>query len=119
MDAYLPLRNFVSEWACYLAQRGHRVSSLPGALEVLCSRNGRDVAYRWLLLHAKRDTRRLTAIEHENIQRHLRRGRQAAEQVFVVIKFDRPEPRVVVLPAAKAIKVGRLRSDRGGIPWKW
>lgn len=112
------LQEFVLKWACYLQRRGHRVKVISGAPDMLRARNGRGERYRWLLLHAKGSTRRLTAIEHEHIQRQLRRAEKTREQVYVVVVFDRANRRVVMLPAARAARIGRVHADKGGIAWE-
>jgi len=119
MNESSPLRDFAVEWARYLQLRGHRVRRARGPLDTLLSRNGRAGRYRWLLLHAKGSTRRLTAIEHEHIQRQLRRAEKTREQVYVVVVFDRAGRRVVMLPAARAARIGHVRADKGGIAWEW
>jgi hypothetical protein len=113
-----PLRSFVWEWACYLAHRGHNVKVV-APLGIVRSRNGKGAAFRWLLLHSRRATRTLTAIDHESILNQLRLGQQAGQQVFVAIKFERPVAKVVVLPAASAARMARVGSDKGGITWDW
>jgi len=112
-----PLSGFVDEWIRYLALRDHRIWEFTDQPDVLRSRNGKGTAYRWLLLRAKHATRRLTPIERENIVRELRNGQQMGEQVFVVVRFDRPQGKVIAYPAAMALQAGRLRSNKGGIPW--
>ncbi|MEE9294843.1 MAG: hypothetical protein V3W34_07785 [Phycisphaerae bacterium] len=113
-----PLRGLVWEWKQYLQERGHqtRASRNP---DVLLSRNGRGLRYRWIFLYSPDPTRSLTAIEHEQIRRELRRSAKMGQQAYVVVKFDLPVCKVVAVPAARAAKTRRLRSDRGGIPWDW
>ena len=117
MQGSLPLQRLISEWSRHLEQRGHRVRQPRGAANVVVSRNGRSTKYRWVMLHARGPVRRLTAIEHETIERELQRGCRAKDLVFVVVEFERPESKLLVLPAAMAAGIGRLRSDKGGIPW--
>ena len=117
MQGSLPLERLVSEWSSHLEQRCHRVRRPRRAANVVVSRNGHGTRYRWVLLHARGPSRRLTAIEHETIKRELERGRRAKEQVYLVMEFERPENKLVVLPAIKAAELGQLRSDKGGIPW--
>ena len=40
-----------------------------------------------------------------------------AETQYMDVKFETPMPKVVVLPAEKAARMGVIRSDKGGIPW--
>jgi len=119
MDEDAPLVTFAEEWMRYLVGRGHAVKAPVGQPRVLLSRSIQGTRYRWLLFCSERSVKRLTAIEHEGIKRHLslKRKGKAAEQVYVVVSFQEPVPKVVVLPAAKAFQKGRIRADKGGIPW--
>lgn len=116
---YSPVQALVWEWASYLEQRGHHVKVPTDGSRILRSRNGRGTRYRWLFLHTESHSLRLTAIDHENIKQEARRARKAGESTFLVVRFERPAARVVVLPAEKAAKTGQLRSDKGGVPWDW
>jgi len=118
MGRNLAIGVLVCEWASYLEQRGHRIRQLRSGSDVLVSRNGRGRRYRWLFLHAEGAVRRTTAIEHENLERQARLARKAREKAYLVVKFELPEPRVVVLPAERVAQMGLLRSDKGGIPWE-
>ena len=106
-----------SEWAAYLEERGHQVKRSPRDFNAVISRNGHGTRYRWLLLRSGRATRRLTPIEREHVERDLQRGRKAGQRVFVVIEFEPPISKLIVLPAAKVLKASRLTSAKGGIPW--
>ena len=119
MSEYSPVYTLVWEWAGYLEQRGHQVKQPANAFGVLLSRNSRRRGYRWVFLHAEGPTRRLTAIEHENIKRQTVAARKARQKAYLIVKFERPVGKVVIMPAEKAAQVGRLRSDKGGIPWDW
>ena len=118
MGRYSQLDVLICQWTKYLKQRGHHVNRSDGLANVLLSRNGQAIRYRWLLLHARSKTRRFTAIEHENIQRQVRLGHKSRAQVYVVVKFDRPTGKILILPAGKAAKMGQFSADRGGIPWE-
>ena len=117
MDGSSPLHEFILEWVCYLKQRAHRINRIPRTLAMVRSRNGLGSRYRWLFFHAEGSARRLTAIEREHIRRQLGCGQKAGEQVYVVIKFQRPVGKVIALPATRVLKLARLRADKGGIPW--
>lgn len=106
-----------SQWAAYLEERGHHVKRSHLGFNAVTSRNSHGTRYQWLLLRSGRPTRRLTPIEREHVERELRRGRKAGERVFVVVEFEPPISKLVVLPAAKALKASRLTSAKGGIPW--
>jgi hypothetical protein len=112
-----PLGRLVGEWGAFLQLRGHSLRGHRRDPSILRSRNGR-ISYRWLFLYSDHTTRALTPIERERIQRQRRAGRVAGEQVFVVVKFERPFAKVVVLPASAIAELRRLRADKGGISWE-
>lgn len=60
---------------------------------------------------------RLAAAAHEFIRRELSEGAKRGQKVYIVVKFEPPEGRVVVVAAEKAAKMRAIRCDRGGIPW--
>ena len=60
----------------------------------------------------------LTAVERKEIRRQLRLARVSGETAYMVVKFTQPSGKVVVMPAAEAIKAKRLSWDNGGIPWR-
>jgi len=117
MDKCSPLRMFVSEWASYLEQHGHKVEESSKAPDMLLSRNGRGKLYRWLLRYVEGDSVLLTVVDRKRIRRQLRLARISGETVYMVVKFEEPSGKVLVLPASEAVKVKRLSSDKGGIPW--
>jgi len=116
MDSSAAQATFTCEWAEYLRQHGHMVKKVSVAPDVIRSRNTR-CRYRWIMLLARSSARRLTAIEREGLQRQLLLARRHREKVYLVVKFERPPQKAVVLPAEAALKAGQIRSDKGGIPW--
>ena len=116
MDSPASPVTFVREWISYLKQHSHTVRKASNAPDVIRSRNTRH-RYRWIILLAGRCARRLTAIEREGLQRQLLLARRHREKVYLVVKFERPPQKAVVLPAEAALKAGQIRSDKGGIPW--
>lgn len=117
MGGSSPVDVLLREWTCYLEARGHRVRRPPGVSNVLTSRNGRGNRYRWLLLHSERPGIRLRASQCKGLRQGVAFARRANEEAYLVVKFEQPEPKLLILPARKAMKAGQLRSDRGGIPW--
>jgi len=103
-------RTFACEWVKYLKRQGHQVKQIRRAFDVVVSRNGRGIRYRWVLVVGP-------AMDHENIQRQVRLGREANEQVYVVVKFHRPVSKVIVIPAVKVAMMRLIKSNKGGIPW--
>ena len=59
----------------------------------------------------------LTLVDRKRICRQLHLGEISGETVYMVVKFEEPSGKILVVPAAAAIKAKRLSSDRGGIPW--
>ena len=83
----------------------------------LCSKS-QGKRYRWILLSSEEPARRLTAIEHEVIKSQMANAIKSGQDAYLVIKFEKPAPKVIVLPVCKAAKAGCLHSDKGGIPWE-
>ena len=116
MDEYSPLGFLVRQWASYLQVHGHHVEE-PAQPGMLTSRNGQRRRYRWLFRRVDGNSILLTLVDRKRISRQLRLGQISGETVYLVIKFEEPSGKVLVVPAAEAIKVKRLCSDKGGIPW--
>ena len=117
MNQNPPLYEFSQEWTRYLEQRDHKIRKSSDSNGPVSSRNCHGEKYRWLMFHSNEPTRRLTAIEHEAIKNQIRQGRNHRETVYVVVKFESPISKVLVLPASNAVRTRLLRSDRAGIPW--
>lgn len=117
MDQYSPAACLVKEWARYLEQHGHQVKTPINAPAMLLSLNGRGRRYRWLLRCVEDDSVLLTVVDRKRICRQLRLAQISGETVYMVVKFKEPSGKVLVVPAAEAVKVKRLSSDKGGIPW--
>ena len=111
------LDGFIWEWTYYLEERGHCVLPPDGPAPALQSRNGNDRCYRWLLFCSQTPTRRLTAPERRMAQRQIDQCKSTGEEGYIVVRFDLPEPKVLIMPLAKALQARRLASDKGGIPW--
>jgi len=117
MDEYLPLACFVREWACYLEQHGHRVKQLSKYPSILVSRNGKGQAYRWLLWCVQANDLLLMEDQLRTIRAHARLAKKTRQQCFVVVKFEHPVGSAVATPAAQAVKVKFISSNKGAIPW--
>jgi len=50
-------------------------------------------------------------------QRQIDQCKSTGEEGYIVVRFDLPEPKVLIMPLAKALQARRLASDKGGIPW--
>jgi hypothetical protein len=108
---------FVREWTCYLELHGHRVKQVAGNPGVLISLNGKRHRYRWLLKCVDGDSMLLTPGQRKAVRAQARLAKRARQQCFVVVKFTHPVASAVVVPAAQALRMRRLTSEKGGIPW--
>lgn len=117
MDERSQLCCMVKQWTGYLEQHGHQVETTPEVANVLLSRNGQAKRYRWLLRRVEGDSVLLTVVDRKRICRQLRLAQTSDETAYMVVKFEQPYRKVVVVPAAEAIKVKRVCADKGGIPW--
>ena len=119
MDESRSLGSFAKEWANYLEQHGHSVRQLSRAPKIVTSRNGQGKLYRWLLWQAERDPFLLSPSDHREIRRQARLGKGADAGTYIVARFEEPTCKVIVMPAAMALKAKRLSPDKGGIPWRY
>jgi len=105
------------EWAAFLSNRGHKVSNPKGLGWVATSRDSAGKRYRWLLLVAKGKSRSLGAAEREDIHNHVKRAKSSGEEPYVVVRFQAPQPKLILLPAESALRARRISALKGGIPW--
>jgi hypothetical protein len=119
--ALMNLNNVLScietKWRDYLGRHGHRIHRAGSSLNIIRSRNGRKVRYRWLLLVGEQPIRRLNKSDRVEIGHHLNQAKKEREHAYLVVGFRRAPRRIVVLPARAALKAKRVRSDKGGIAW--
>jgi hypothetical protein len=109
----------VLEWSRYLQQRGHRLRRPASRWHVIRSRDRERVRYRWFVLVSQDAVRLLTPIERKQIARELRRAKGAGDRMYLVVVFEPPVSKAVVLPAKRAARMRRVQSAKGGIPWDW
>lgn len=117
MKSRCPLGAFEDAWARSLVQRHHDVEIPKGVRCVLQSRNSGRKRYRWLLFVAEATTRTLNRFEREDVEYQLKRARELKQEAYVVVRFEKPSRKVVVLPAASALQQRTIHSIKGGIPW--
>ena len=117
MERNKPLLEFQGEWEEFLGERGHKVSSPRGIGCVLRSLDPAGRGYRWLLLSAPGKSRTLSPAERQDVRHHLARAEKLRQGAYVVIRFRKPETKVIVLPAATALERSRILPAKGGIPW--
>ena len=58
--------------------------------------------------------KRLDVQEKKFIRFNISKARENSEQCYLVAGFATEEPRIVILPADKAVKDGRVENSRGG-----
>ena len=117
MDGHQPIDCFMEEWRCYLGQHGQRHKTLSRRPGILVSRNGRGRRYRWLLWCVEGNDVLLAEDQLRTIRVQARLAKKMQQQCFVVIKFGHPGGCAVATPAAQAVKVRFISSNRGAIPW--
>jgi len=103
-------------WYGYLRHRGHQVSEQDNP-HVLKSMSMGWEAYRWVLFTTRSPIKHFSTQEKKLIRFHLRKTEGWCERCYLVVGFATEEPRIIVLPADKAVKDGRVASDTGGIDW--
>ena len=74
-------------------------------------------AYRWVLFTTRSPIKHFSTQEKKLIRFHIRKTEGWCERCYLVAGFATEEPRIVILPADKAVKDGRVASDTGGIDW--
>lgn len=117
MNDKTAVRELAEEWNAYLTRHGHTVGVTQTGMNVLTSQNGRGTRYRWILRSTARNSILLTKAERKYIRRQLRLARNAGERAYIVVRFDEPVRKLVVIPATEAFSARRVNSVKGGIPW--
>ena len=84
---------------------------------MLESRDAAGKRFRWLLLSARGKSKCLSAVELQDIRRHLRRAKRLSQEVYVAIRFQKPTAKVIVMPADRVAARKRILARKGGIPW--
>jgi len=110
-------REFQKEWEAFLSERGHKLELPKGMICVLQSKNAGGKRYRWLLFTARGKSKMLNRFEIEDVKHHSNRARGLNETAYAVVSFQKPECKVIVIPADRILKRKRILPTRGGIPW--
>ena len=108
---------FQGQWEAFLNERGHKVEAPKGVTCVLQSKNAGGKRYRWLLFIARGKSKTLNRFELEDVKHHSNRARNLNEKAYAVVSFQKPECKVIVIPADRILKRKRILPTRGGIPW--
>ena len=75
--------------------------------------NRRPIAMRTFSNYANR-----LAQMGEQIQEHILDSETEGEEAYLVVRFELPAAKVLIIPLAKALEEKRLASAKGGIPWE-
>jgi len=118
MNTYLAIDLLKEKWLDCLSKQGHYILNRDGTITIVRSRNGKKGRYRWLLQVSENPTRVFSRSELAGIRQHLRQAKQAKESTYIVVGFLIEPRRIVVVPAAAALKAGCVRSGKGGIAWE-
>jgi len=111
------LEEFQKEWEAFLRERKHKVVLPKGVRCVLQSKNAGGRRYRWLLFTARGKSKTLNRFEIEDVKHHSDRARELNEKAYTVVSFQKPECKVIVIPADGILKRKRILPTKGGIPW--
>lgn len=111
------LKEFQREWKAFIRDRGHKVGDPQGIGCVLQSSDPAKKCYRWLLLFAQGKSKTLNRAEIEDMRHHLKRARRLKQKAYMVINYQKPVGKVIVLPADRVLKRKRILPSKGGIPW--
>ena len=107
------------EWIGFLQQRGHQVQEADAAaVGVVVSQSKKDNRFRWLLLVAEGQIKKLRPGEYHKLGQEYERAQKAGQKPYVVVYFAEPQPKVVIMPADRVLQTGSVGSARGGIAWR-
>ena len=112
-----PLALLREQWRGFLESYGHRVLRVEDVPDVVVSNSNKHNSFRWLLFVAVGKIKRLRRQERRNLASEIACAEKERQKPYVVVYFPVPEPKVVIQPAAKAMRTGRIESTRGGIAW--
>ena len=118
MSQEIRIETLRDEWEDHLTERGHKVRVAKGIGDGLESRDASGNRFRWLFLAAKAKTKAVNEYERADIEHHLRRAQALNQKVYLVVGFEKPKPKLVVLPGEAVLRKGTIASSKGGIPWK-
>lgn len=117
MKGEFPLTFLQKEWIYFLLCCGHRVAEPEDTLGVVVSESKKNDRFRWLLFTARGLIKRLTPGEYQNLRKEVERAQKAGQKPYVVVYFSVLEPKIVIKPADRVLRTGRIGSTRGGIAW--
>ena len=106
------------EWQAFLAERGHSALCPKEVRCVLQSRNAGGKRYRWLLLTARGKSKTFNRFELDDLAYHEQRARKLKQTAYVVLGFQRPQRKVMVVPVDKVLRNKRVLPTKGGLVWR-
>ena len=112
-----PVRVLQDQWSEFLEDRGHRVRDVGKAPGVLVSHSRRNNSFRWVLLASLGPIKVLTLSERRQLVGEIGRAHKEGQKIYVVVQFSVPESKLVIAPAGRLLKTGKIGSARGGLPW--
>jgi hypothetical protein len=118
MGDYVQLELLRDSWLAYLLGQGHRVVEAQGNIVVIRSRNGSRRRFRWLLMACEEPACAFSREERARLHREIALALRSQEKPYIVVGFAGKSRRIVVIPAAVALRARRVRSDVGGIAWE-
>jgi hypothetical protein len=118
MGDYIQLDLLRDWWLAYLLRQSHHVVGEPENIVVIRSRNGKRKPYRWLMMTCEGPARVLTREERGRLRKEIALASRSQERPYVVVGFLREPRKIVVVPAASAMRARLICSDVGGIAWE-
>lgn len=111
----------VREWAVFLVEKGNLVATAPapGAaapLDVL-SVGRRGQIRLWKVAHTARDEKLFTKPELQTNAKLIELANRYDARAYLVIRFDKPTPKVLTVPAELVLTENPIRAGLGGIDW--
>jgi len=85
---------------------------------VLQSRNAGGKKYRWLLVTARGKSKTFNRFELDDLAYHEERARKLKQTAYVVVGFQKPQRKVIVVPAEKVLRNKRVLPTKGGLVWR-
>ena len=85
--------------------------------DVISSYSKEHNSFRWLLFVAEGQIKRISLSQMQQLAKEIKVAREEGQKPYVVVRFAVPRPKVIIMPAESVLGIGRVRSERGGIPW--
>jgi len=121
MNAQTKLSRMVREWAVFLHAKGNLVATAPapGAaapLDVI-SVGRRGQIRLWKVALTARDEKLFSKPELQTSAKLIELANRYDAKAYLVIRFDKPTPKVLTVPAELVLAENPIRADLGGMDW--